>query len=170
MSSAKERWLLSLVSEFGADLQRFLASRLADRSNVEDLAQEVYLRLLRVDNFSLIRDPRAFALRIASNLAHEWRLKASNRMSHSPEPLEVLEADSGTPFDTISHTEDMKRLSDALTSLPPVCRSVVLLHRRDGLTYEEIAANVHLSVGMVKKHLAKGLAVCQRRLIDKEVR
>ena len=39
---------------------------------------------------------------------------------------------------------------------------MLLLHRRDKLTREQIAETVGISVGMVKKHLAQGLAVCRR--------
>ena len=53
-------------------------------------------------------------------------------------------------------------LNWALETLNPNCGAVLLLHRRDKLTREQIAATVGISVGMVKKHLAQGLAVCRR--------
>ncbi len=38
------------------------------------------------------------------------------------------------------------------------------MHRRDGMTYQEIAAEMKLSVAMVKKYMAKGLAACQKQM------
>jgi RNA polymerase sigma-19 factor, ECF subfamily len=59
------------------------------------------------------------------------------------------------------HRQDMQRLSKALDGMTPMSRAVILLHRRDGLTYEQIATHVGISVGMVAKYLAKGLLACQ---------
>lgn len=165
--NAKDKWLATLVDEAGPHLLRFLASRLADASQAEDLAQEVYLRLLRVDDVGLIRDPRAFALRVAANVAHEWRMLARNRLAHSADALETLIDKAEEPFDTVAQAEQLARLRAALNTLSPTCRAVLLLHRRDGLTYHEIATHVGLSVGMVKKHLARGLATCQQFLKER---
>ena len=71
MSSAKDQWLAELFDRSGRDLLRFLASRLPNAADAEDLAQEVYLRLMRIDDVGLIRDPRAFALRVAANRSSE---------------------------------------------------------------------------------------------------
>jgi len=145
---------------------RFLAARLSSASEAEDLAQEVYLRLLRVEDVGLIRDPRAFALRVAANVAHEWRMLARNRLAHSDEALELQVDDRPGPYETVLQTQQMQHLTRALDTLSPTCRAVVLLHRRDGMTYEEIASHVGLSVGMVAKHLAKGLTACQEFLAE----
>jgi RNA polymerase sigma factor (sigma-70 family) len=168
VSSAKEQWLTRLVDESGRDLLRFLAARLASETEAEDLAQEVYLRLLRVEDVGLIHSPRSFALRVAANVAHEWRLLARNRLTHSDEALDSQPDATQGPYESVLQTQEMKRLAQALDSLSPTCRAVVLLHRRDGLTYEEIASFVGLSVAMVNKHLARGLAVCQEFLAGSE--
>ena len=60
----------------GEDLLRFLRSRLPQESDAEDLAQEVYLRLLRVKDRDRIENQRAYVLRVAANIANEWRLLA----------------------------------------------------------------------------------------------
>jgi RNA polymerase sigma-70 factor (ECF subfamily) len=41
---------------------------------------------------------------------------------------------------------------------------VLLLHRREGMTYEEIGAQVGISTSMVKKYLAQGLQHCRLHL------
>jgi RNA polymerase sigma factor (sigma-70 family) len=161
---SREEWLTRLIDESGRDLLRFMAARLPNRAEAQDLVQEVYLRLLRVDDLSLIREPRAFALRLAANVAHEWRLLARNRLTHSDEWLETQPDPGRGAVEVIQQTQQMQRLARALETLSPVCRAVVLLHKRDGMTYEQIAAHVGLSVGMVAKHLARGVAVCQQFL------
>lgn len=161
MATSKDQWLAELFDRSGRDLLRFLARRLPNSSDAEDLAQEVYMRLLRVDDTGLIRDPRAFALKVASNVAHEHRMLLRNRLEHSPDPLESQPAEGPGPYDQVWQAQEMKRLGEVLRTLNPTCRAVVLMHKRDHMTYQEIADHFHLSVGMVKKHLSHGLAVCQ---------
>jgi len=161
VAASKDQWLAELFGRSGRDLLRFLARRLPNARDAEDLAQEVYLRLLRVDDVGLIRDPRAFALRVASNVAHEHRMLLCNRLEHSPDPLESQPTEGPGPFDQVWQAQEMKRLGEVLQTLNPTCRAVVLMHRRDRMTYRQIADHFGLSVGMVKKHLSYGLAVCQ---------
>ena len=83
-----------------------------DRELAEDLAQEVYLRLMRVDDVGLIRDPRSFALKVASNVAHEHRMLLRNRLEHSPEPLESQVAEGPGPYDQVWQSQEIKRLGE----------------------------------------------------------
>ena len=155
-----------LFDDSGRRFLRYLASRLKDGTDADDLAQEVYLRLLRVDDSVLIRDPRRYALRVATNVAYEWgRLSRHKRVHLGDELLEDRESGVAGPFEQACHAQEFDTLSQALDELSPIRRAVVLLHVRDGLTYSQIAAHVRLSVSMVGKHLALGLAACQETLL-----
>jgi RNA polymerase sigma-70 factor (ECF subfamily) len=154
------QWVDEVALSMGSDLLRFLQARLPCVHDAEDLAQEVYLRLMRVTDRERIRNPRAYVLRVAANVVHEWRLLARNRLTHSADPLDHLP----DGLDTVSEAEiqrQSRELEAALCTLSPKCRAVVLMHRRDHYTYEEIAGKLGISVSMVKKYLVKGLAVCQ---------
>ncbi len=140
-------------------LLRFLAARLSNEQDAQELAQEAYLRLLRASDSKLIRDPAAYLFRIARNLLHEW-------YTSSPPPQESLDdlelADEGLTVEDHAYiAQNMDRLEKALLRLSPKCRAVVLMHRRDGMTYDEIAAALGISSSMVKKHLSRGLAHCR---------
>src|SRR5687768_1272079 len=73
-STGKTGFASSAFAQYRFALHRFLMRRLHNHDNAQDLAQEVYLRLLRVDNGELIRDPLAFLYRIALNLVYEFNL------------------------------------------------------------------------------------------------
>ena len=140
-------------------LLRFIGARLANEQDANELTQEAYLRLLRASDSKLIRDPAAYLFRIARNLLHEWYTS-----SHLPqETLDNLElADEGlTLEDHADIAQNIDRLEKVLQRLSPKCRAVVLMHRRDGMTYDEIAAELGISSSMVKKHLSRGLAQCR---------
>jgi RNA polymerase sigma factor (sigma-70 family) len=165
MSSAQEDWITRLFDESGRDLLRFLARRLGSETEAQDLAQEVYLRLLRVEDVGRIQNRRAYALRVAANVAHEWRMLARNRQSHSSEPLENEMSLASGPMELAAQAQEMRCLARALDTLSPVCRAVVLLYKRDGYTLEQVATAVGYSVPMVRRHLALGLAVCRQALM-----
>ncbi|MGH8189809.1 MAG: RNA polymerase sigma factor [Steroidobacteraceae bacterium] len=159
----REQWFQHLVATVGGDLLQFLRSRLSHGDQAQDLAQEVYLRLLRVEDLRLIRNPRAFVIHLASHAAHEWRMLARNRLQHSDEALAELIADTD-PADELERSRQIHELSRVLSTLSPKCQAVLLMHRRDGMTYQEIASRMNLSVAMIKKYLARGLAACHEQM------
>ncbi|MBS0416911.1 MAG: RNA polymerase sigma factor [Proteobacteria bacterium] len=160
----RKQWLQQLVSSVGSDVLRFLRSRLGHGDLAQDLAQEVYLRLLRMDDVRLIRNPRAFVIHLAAHAAHEWRELARNRLAHSDEGLDELVAEFSDPAEMLERHDRAKQLFRVLGTLSPKRQAVVLMHRRDGMTCQEIAARLNLSVAMVKKHLALGLAECHKQM------
>lgn len=160
----REQWFQQLVATVGGDLLRFLRSRLSHGDQAQDLAQEVYLRLLRVEDLRLIRNPRAFVIHLAAHAAHEWRMLARNRLQHSEEELQQLIADGGDPADALERDGQIHQLERVLSTLSPKNRAVLLMHRRDGMTCQEIATHMQLSVAMVKKYLARGLAACHKQM------
>lgn len=164
----REQWFQQLVATVGGDLLRFLRSRLSHGDQAQDLAQEVYLRLLRVEDLGLIRNPRAFVIHLAAHAAHEWRMLARNRLQHSEGELEQLIADTGDPADELERDERVRDLARVLSTLSPKCQAALLMHRRDGMTYQEIATQMQLSVAMVKKYLARGLAACHKHMGEPE--
>ena len=162
--NSRDQWFETLVGAVGGDLLRFLRSRLSQEDQAQDLAQEVYLRLLRMENVRLIRNPRAFVIHLAAHAAHEWRMLARNRLEHSEDYLDQLIADHADPAESLEREARIESLARVLETLNPKCRAVVLMNRRDGMTCAEIAARLNLSVAMVKKHLARGLAACHKHL------
>jgi RNA polymerase sigma factor (sigma-70 family) len=162
----QDTFVAAVADRHGADLLRFINRRVRVRADAKDLAQEVYLRLLRLHDRSLIRDPQAYVFRIAANLVHEFALK------HPPvtEPASIDEpaTDAAAPEQAADSRVHARRIKRALDELSPKCRTVFILHRRDDMTYEEIARQVGISMSMVKKYLGIALKHCRRRLRDLE--
>src|SRR5262245_25895645 len=61
----RQRWNGSLC--------QFLRQRVRDSVDIEDLAQETWLRLLRVRDLSAVRNPHAYLLQVAYHVILEWR-------------------------------------------------------------------------------------------------
>jgi RNA polymerase sigma-70 factor (ECF subfamily) len=179
-SSWKERFLTLVAAHHGQRLMKFFISRLPNSSDAPDLVQEVYMRILRLDRPDLIRSPEAYLFTIASNIAHEHRLKTSRQPLHialedliGNEPSsEELRADieslsSVEPEDLAVQQERIQHLERSLAELSPKARATLIWHRRDGRTYNEIGERLGVSRNMVKKYLSQAVAHCRKR-IEKE--
>lgn len=157
-----------LFQKRGTDLLRFLRHRLGKGGNIvdaRDIAQETYLRFIRLGDPDRIEQPDAYLFRIASNLLFEHQLRERG-LEAQRAPLEDLPGSDPTPFClALSHQVNM-RLRGTLEALPALQRAILILHLRDGLTCGAIGVQAGISASMVKKHLHAAIAFCRRRLRD----
>jgi RNA polymerase sigma factor (sigma-70 family) len=152
------------VRRWNFDLTRFVERRVRIRADAQDLAQEVYLRLLRTSQIDLIAEPQAYLYRMASNVAAEWRMRACESKPHSSDELEML-LETRTPEVRLDEEQDQARLREALAGLGVMPRAVIFLKLREGMTNEEIASHLGITRRMVKRHLVSGYAELRARLI-----
>lgn len=165
---ASAQFVARLARVHGQDLLRFIAKRLRTSADAADIAQETYVRLLRLERKDLIRDPRPYLYRIAANVLYESEL----RRRATAFGLLKLAAGSESQADAVGAQSEAEvlemraHLERALQGLSPKCRAVILMHRRERMTYEEIAAGLGISTSMVKKYLAQGMQHCREHLQD----
>jgi RNA polymerase sigma factor (sigma-70 family) len=150
--------------QFYPELRRFLINRLRNGEDAQDIAQEAFLRLLRVKRTELIRQPRAYLYRIAVNLVSEYRLREQRELimfdSDTLDALSEEVVDPSTDFDG-QHASELERIEALLANWPPLYRAIFVLRKRDGLSYQEIASELNISIHTVKKYLARSLALCR---------
>lgn len=145
-------------------LGKILAQRLrASALDVDDLVQETYLRVARYPDVEERGHPRALLLRIAINLARDQlrRRVVRGGLDVPIEQISQQEAGSQPPD---QHAE--LELKQAVLALPPRYRDVFVLSRFTGLTYDEIASHLGISVKTVEWRMSKALAICAARLRD----
>jgi RNA polymerase sigma factor (sigma-70 family) len=157
-------FVATAFEQYHAGLHRFLMRRLRSTQNAQDLAQETYLRLLRMDNHELVRKPQAYVYRIASNLVYEFILRERNEpVAFDSEALERAAESASAPAtaDACEALSASQQLESLLGELPPLYRAVFVLRKRDGMSYSEIARSLDISVHTVKKYLARAVAQCR---------
>lgn len=146
--------------EYRRPLHRYLLRRLRDPSQVDDLAQEVWLRLIRTDETRPIEKPLAYIYGIASHVLADWRVDREHQERRITFDSDIAEdqVESGGCFvcDDMAECLDMQRqLSRALALLPPKHREVLIAHKGDGMSYEEAGAALGLSVNTVAKYVTQ---------------
>lgn len=159
---------LSAFSAHARELQRFLLRRVGDRQDVDDLSQEVFARLMRVENAELIRNPLAYLFGIATYVVREFRQRKQQQcVIFDSDMAEALVEDGRDATARNADSLELQNwLDNALMQLPPAHQAVLLLVKRDGLSYEEAAAKTGLSVHTVEKYLVEARA--RLRVIMKE--
>lgn len=155
-----------LVATHGNQLRRFLLARVRNIDDVPDIVQEVYLRMLRVPNIESIRSPEAYLFTVAQHVVYQHTLSRS-ATPPSVELMQILNPPAPPDSDPALETgalQCLEQLQGALEELAPKIRATFLLHRRDGLSLDEIGKRLGISRGMVKKYLMKALMHFRQRL------
>jgi RNA polymerase sigma-19 factor, ECF subfamily len=144
---------------YSAELHRFLARRMHRPQEIEDLVQEVYIRLLKIDNGEFVRNPRAYILQTASHVFHDYFEKDRRTQQYVVTDSDVVERVSENPpelptCELAQRLSTQKQLNTALAQLSPVHASVLLMYYREGYSYEEIASQLKVSLRQVKRYIA----------------
>jgi RNA polymerase sigma factor (sigma-70 family) len=157
------KYALEWFEEFQTLIQHALSSRINRPADIDDLAQEVYLRLLRVPKPELVENPKSYLYRVALNVAEEWRQRAAQRLNHSSEDLSGLVAQENIEVDA-RRAEREELVKQSLASLSKANRTAIILHIRDGMTYEEVGVHMGVTRRAVKRYIANGYALLRERL------
>lgn len=134
-------------------LRKFLIGKAAvPFSDLEDVSQEVFLRLLRYERIELVEHPQAYLYKMAYNVAAEWAIRSRSRHPHDSRWLGGLIADD-LPEDSAELQALQREVARAIDTLHPRHREILKLHFAGGLTRPEIAARLNMTPRSVKRSL-----------------
>ena len=152
--------LSALFRTYHEPLVRFLTRQLGDRDAAEEIAQETFVRALKQET---IASERSWIFAVAMNLVRdETRKDARHRRR-----LELMTEEAKSHAVVIPDFTSMEREGEralarrAVEMLAERDRDALLM-REEGLSYEEIAAALDLSLGSVGTTLSRA----RRRLMD----
>lgn len=165
---AKHAFLTALEKTHGSQLRRYLSARMRNATaDVADLTQEVYLRLLRIEDHDTIRNPQAYLYTVASHVLYQHSL----RRAATPESVEIMDAaielqnvPDTDPAAQLEIEQRFEHLGQALLAHSPRAYATLVLHRCDGVPLQDIADQMGVSYSMVKRYLSKALLYCQQHL------
>ncbi|MFZ3200651.1 MAG: sigma-70 family RNA polymerase sigma factor [Candidatus Acidiferrales bacterium] len=155
-----------LVTHYHASVYNLAYGILGDAADASDVTQEVFLRAFRgIRGFRRGSSLKTWLYRISVRQAlnhRRWswrhhREKISidaEKESHGP-LLELKDAQA-TPFEQLALREVQAVVRRALGEVPALFRSAVILRDLEGLSYEEVAEVLEISVGTVKSRILRG--------------
>ena len=145
---------------FRRPLERFFASYRLDKADVDDLTQEVFLRLAGNACPANLLSPDAFVFTLARNLIRDRARRLYTKAATRSVCLDEVElhCDRPTPEEMLEHQQCLARVSQVLASMKDTTRHAFLLHRVHGYSYAEIAREMRVSVSMVEKHVMAAIS------------
>ncbi|MFQ5751357.1 MAG: RNA polymerase sigma factor [bacterium] len=172
-AQAGDRASLQLLCiELERYLRGFFWQRFQDNAIVDDLCQESYIRLLK--NLEQIRDKmklKSFVAKVAlhviqDHLRQKYRQKEEELEGYSKEEKQS----EGTKLDIIDGSFDDCILSKvdleaALNQLPEKSRNIIIM-KSQGYNYEEISAEMGLTVSGVKMQVKRSMEQLRFTLLD----
>jgi len=159
-ASEVDQWFAREVLPLEAALMQFLQHHWRNRTDVEDLVQDVYVRIYESAQKQLPERPRHFVFTTARNLLIDRARRAQIIPIEALPDADTLDIalDTPSPERNAIARDELRRLQDALDRLPPRNREAVVLARIEGLTGREIAARMGLAEATVSHHLSNGIA------------
>jgi RNA polymerase sigma-70 factor, ECF subfamily len=164
-----------LIIQYQHRLLRYLLYLTGDREASEDLFQETWMRvLMRGSQFNGNSRFDTWLFAIARNLVIDLRrkrtmssLEAMCETCEDGRPFEVP-SDDPSPFDLCQSKESARRVTEALLSLEPLHREVLVLRFHEDLSLEEIAQVTRAPLSTVKSRLYRGMAALKPRILAVE--
>lgn len=149
-------------------LVRYFRRRVPDPSEVDDLVQEVFARIVARDSDEPIGHLSGFVFQIASNVLAD---RGRRRFARRADAHEAFDPDRHADEDFDPHRilagkEELRAATEALLCLPPRTRVIFVLYRLEGMKAREVASRLGISVSAVEKHMLKAvqhLAAVRRR-------
>ena len=132
--------------KYAPGLHRYVERRVRAAASAPDLTQEIFERFLQVKDSDAVRNPQAYLYGIASHVVHEAMFREDRSLANA------------LPDDMAERLALQEDLSRALAELPVMHRVVLLLVKRDGLSYEEVALKTRLSVSTVNSYVFEARA------------
>ncbi len=138
-------------------LTRYFQRRLPDANEVDDLVQEVFLRIVRRGDSQDLDRFEGYVFETAASVLKDRFRRRRVRMSASHVSFEPdLHGQTDvSPEQTILAREALRSTTRAIMALPERTRTIFVLRRLEGLTHPEIARRLGLSLSAVEKHMQR---------------
>lgn len=158
-----------LIRDHGEALRRFVALRMRSTPEIDDLLQDVYLRLARVDDLAdkVSRgsgSTRAYLYSIANNLIvdrlRQNAMRARYGLTDPPELPDLVSNE--TPERIVAGRQDLDRVMKLLAELNPKWRTAFVLNRFKFMGHRQIAEEMGVRPKRVEKYIASALAALRK--------
>ncbi|WP_122667188.1 sigma-70 family RNA polymerase sigma factor [Pseudomonas viridiflava] len=141
-------------------LHGWLKARLSNTFDVADVAHDTFVRILGAANAAHIREPRDYLATVARGLVIDrYRRKAielayQQAMAERPQNTVISEEDKALIIETLLAVDK------ALDDLGSRTKRIFMLSQIEGLTYQQIAIDLDVSLTTVKKHMIRAFTEC----------
>ena len=175
LKSGSEEAYAWLIDRFHQPVYGLVYRMLNDPADAADTTQEVFLKVFRgMRRFQGEASLKTWIYRIAIHEAsnhRRWWFRHKGRETSMEQDTtrtsalrEALVDPGSSPFDNVAQQEVRAKVESELRLVPEPYRTTVILRDIEGLSYEEIAEILQISLGTVKSRLMRGREALKERL------
>jgi RNA polymerase sigma-70 factor (ECF subfamily) len=152
-------WVSAHVIPFEAELRSRLRRVCANAAELDDLIQDVYFRILKMESVDHILEPRAFVMQTAKNIMVDRLRRDAIVQIEAMANLEELDvADSApTPERVVGARAELAWALGLVAGLPERCRQVFRARKVHGLSQAETAESLGVTENVVEKETMRGM-------------
>lgn len=151
-------WLIREILPLEAILMTYLRQNWRNPSELVDLRQEIYVRVLQAAREQIPDNPKRFLLTCARNLLINLVKRGQVVPIEAVADLDSLNiaTDAPQPDHSVMARDELRRLKTMLDQLPARMREAIALAYFEGLSGKEIAERMGITKSTASQHLARG--------------
>lgn len=154
-----------LFNFFSKKLTQFANSIVKSNEAAREIVDEVFIKIWRnKESISSIQNLRVYLYTATKNTSLNYlSSRARENLTESFDFFSIEISDEQSPEKTLINSELLKKIHEAIDSLPPRCKMVFKLVREDGLSYREVAQILNIS----SKTVDAQMVIAVRQISDK---
>ena len=147
-----------IYEKYAGDLLTLAANLLDDSSSAEDVVQDVFISFVKsAGQFHLTGSLKGYLVTCVANRSRDYiRKKKRQRTATLNEP-EQMTSDAKSPVQLVICSEELQKLSLALTKLPYEQREAIVLRLHGDLRFRQIAKLQNVSIKTAQSRYRYGL-------------
>jgi len=157
----KKRIVSELFKQYYKDMCKAAFNIIRDKSISEDIVQNVFLKLYKSEEEVVIEYPQTYLKRITINASIDHFRQISKRQNVDLDSITELQVETEEEND---QSELIQRVKASINDLPTKCRLVFILKRKEGLTNQEIAEELDISIKTVEGQMTKAFKMLREKL------
>lgn len=154
-----------LYKKYSKRLYKFSFSILKSQEESENIVQDVFLHLW--ENRNKIEKDSSIQYYIFT-IAYNSSISIIRKKALESQFIEYLKSIQDLSQESVNveieYNELTKKLDDIINHLPDRQREVYLLHKKEGLKYQEIAERLNISVNTIENHMSRALKTIREKL------
>lgn len=168
-ADASSQALRSMYVQHKHWLVAWLHRKLGDRGDAADLAQDTFMRIwasAATQALEDVREPRAYLTTVARRLVINHLERRSLEQAYLASLQALPEGTVPSAEARAILLETLQELDALLNALPEKVRTAFLMSQLEGMSYEDIALQMKLSVRTVARYMAQGFRQCLRVMLN----
>lgn len=149
-------------------LYRFSLRITGNEAESEDIVQEVFIKVWdKREQMSEIQNPEAWCMTLTKNLSLD-KLKSKHRRTTEITEVHHLTDSKSTPYHEIEKGDTIARIKKLMDELPEKQKMAMHLRDIEGMTYDEIAETLEITLQQVKVYIHRARTFVRERMLEDE--